>query len=92
MLLIRLRERGQLTLPSDIRKALKLKAGDYLEVELHENAVILKPRKAADRNTKRLSELIEKARKFNKGVDPKILEAEVAEAVEAVREAKPNKQ
>ena len=80
MKLVRLRERGQLTLPSEIRRALKLETGDYLEVQIQGDAVVLKPKKIVDRE--RLPELIRKGRGHNRGVDPGKIEAEVAEAVE----------
>ncbi len=85
MQIVRLRERGQLTLPSEVRKLLKLKAGDYLEVQLQGDFVVLKPKKAIEGDRIRLMELIKKSRERNKGVDPRKIEAEVAEAVKAAK-------
>jgi AbrB family looped-hinge helix DNA binding protein len=41
--LIKMRERGQVTLPPEARKALKVESGDYLEAEVVEGGVLLKP-------------------------------------------------
>ena len=39
MTLVRLRERAQITLPQEVRDALKVKQGDYLEAEVVEGGV-----------------------------------------------------
>jgi bifunctional DNA-binding transcriptional regulator/antitoxin component of YhaV-PrlF toxin-antitoxin module len=41
--LIRLRRAGQITLASEIGKALRLREGDYLEASLVKGGVFLKP-------------------------------------------------
>lgn len=46
----RLRERAQITLPSDIVKRLNLKTGDNLEVELSGDKIIIKPVLVIDRS------------------------------------------
>ena len=43
MALMRVRAAAQLTLPADVRKALKIKEGDYLEAEIVKGGVLLKP-------------------------------------------------
>ena len=40
---IRLLRDGQVTLPADVRRKLKLAEGDYLEAELVDNGVLLQP-------------------------------------------------
>jgi AbrB family looped-hinge helix DNA binding protein len=40
---MRVRAAAQLTLPADVRKALKIKEGDYLEAEIVAKGVLLKP-------------------------------------------------
>ncbi|MBM3242073.1 AbrB/MazE/SpoVT family DNA-binding domain-containing protein [Candidatus Poribacteria bacterium] len=86
MSLVQIKVRGQLTLPSKIRKALNLEIGDYLEAFVQDDAVILKPQKIIDRERNRLFELIDKGRKYNRGVDPKEIEADIAEAVQAAKQ------
>lgn len=49
MALVRLLRGGQVTLPAETRKALKLSEGDYLEAEVREGALVLKPVTVLDR-------------------------------------------
>jgi AbrB family looped-hinge helix DNA binding protein len=42
---------GQVTLPAEIRQKLRLAQGDYLEAEVVENGVLLKPAAQAERET-----------------------------------------
>ncbi|MFN0090905.1 MAG: AbrB/MazE/SpoVT family DNA-binding domain-containing protein [Acidimicrobiales bacterium] len=48
MLRMTLRARGQLTLPEEIRTAVRLEEGDLLEVELTEEGILLRPCKVID--------------------------------------------
>ena len=43
MTVLKLRKSAQLTLPAEIRDALKVAEGDYLEAELVEGGVMLRP-------------------------------------------------
>ncbi len=43
-----IRSKGQLTLPSAIRKAAHLQEGDPVEVEMVEDGILLRPRKIVD--------------------------------------------
>jgi AbrB family looped-hinge helix DNA binding protein len=49
MALVRMLRGGQVTLPAEARKALKLKEGDYLDLEVTERGVLLKPVAVVDR-------------------------------------------
>ncbi len=49
MSLIKVLRAGQVTLPADARKALALKEGDYLEAEVVEGVLRLKPISVVDR-------------------------------------------
>lgn len=49
MALVRVLRGGQVTLPADIREKLKLAQGDYLEAEVVENGVLLKPASDVER-------------------------------------------
>jgi AbrB family looped-hinge helix DNA binding protein len=46
---VRLLRGGKVTLPSEVRRKLKLAEGDYLEAELVAHGVLLKPISAAER-------------------------------------------
>lgn len=43
-----MRGKGQITIPSEIRRAARLEEGDPIEVELVEGGILLKPRKVID--------------------------------------------
>lgn len=49
MALLRMRRAAQLTLPAEIRRALNLKQGDYLEASIVKGGVLLKPVSVVDR-------------------------------------------
>ena len=49
MALVKLLRGGLLTVPAEVRKALRLKDGDYLDLELTENGILLKPVAVIDR-------------------------------------------
>jgi AbrB family looped-hinge helix DNA binding protein len=49
MTLVRLRRAAQITLPQDIREAARLKEGDYLEAEVTEAGILLRPVNIAGR-------------------------------------------
>ena len=42
------RGKGQITIPSDIRRAARLEEGDLIEIELVQEGILLKPRKVID--------------------------------------------
>ncbi len=43
MALVRVRRMAQLTLPAEVRRALNVKEGDYLEAKVVKDGVLLKP-------------------------------------------------
>jgi len=50
MTLMRLRNAAQLTLPADVRKALNVKEGDFLEARVVSGGVLLKPVTVVERD------------------------------------------
>ena len=48
MPLIRIRSRGQLTLPDEVRRSTRLKEGDYLEVSVRDGEIRLRPQAVVD--------------------------------------------
>ena len=48
MTLMRVRPKGQLTLPDHIRREIRLEEGDYLEVAVEEGAIVMRPKKLID--------------------------------------------
>lgn len=48
MTLTRIRGKGQLTLPEEIRRAARLEEGDYLEVSTRGGEIVMRPKKLVD--------------------------------------------
>jgi len=48
MSLMRIRPKGQITLPDSIRRQVHLEEGDYLEVAVEEGAIVMRPKKLID--------------------------------------------
>lgn len=48
MTLMRVRPKGQVTLPDSIRRQAHLEEGDYLEVAVEEGAIVMRPMKLID--------------------------------------------
>jgi AbrB family looped-hinge helix DNA binding protein len=59
MALMRVRRLAQLTLPAEVRRALNVQEGDYLEAEIVKDGVLLKPVAVVER--KRAWQRIQKA-------------------------------
>jgi AbrB family looped-hinge helix DNA binding protein len=47
-MLVRLRDKGQLTIPDQVRRAVHLEEGDYLAVSIHDGAIVLEPKTIID--------------------------------------------
>jgi AbrB family looped-hinge helix DNA binding protein len=43
MSLVKVKKHSQITIPNDIRRKLKIVEGDYLEIEEHNNELVLRP-------------------------------------------------
>jgi AbrB family looped-hinge helix DNA binding protein len=72
MPLTKMTRNGQVTLPAGIRKALRLEEGDYLEAELVDDAVRLRPVRMVDRAAadRRLDEIGHQVRWVGPGPEP----------------------
>ena len=78
-----------ITLPAEIRKALELGEGDYLEAEMVAGAIVLKPKTPVDREQawERLMRIIERPKWRGPGAEPREEELmkEVVEDIHAMR-------
>ena len=90
MPLIKVIRNGQITLPAGLREELDIKEGDYLEAEVKEKEIILRPKVVLDRNdaVKMLHQIMDDVQSRTKGIDTEEIEREVAEAIREVRERK----
>ncbi len=50
MSLVKVRQKGQVTLPQDVRDALRLEEGNLLEASVENHAIVLKPKVVVDRS------------------------------------------
>ena len=84
MALLRVRRAAQLTLPVDVRRALNVKDGDYLEAHVIKDGVLLKPVAVIER--KRAWREIKKAVSHVAQTNPKKTgELDIAREVKAMR-------
>jgi AbrB family looped-hinge helix DNA binding protein len=89
MTLLKVRERAEITLPREIRDALNVQEGDYLEAEVVEGGVLLRPATSVDKATARarLKETLSGSRWIGPGPEPSEDEV-MQEAVRLVKEAR----
>jgi AbrB family looped-hinge helix DNA binding protein len=89
MALVKVRERGEITLPRKVQEALGLRAGDDLEALVVEGGVLLKPVSASDRRAawKTAEQAMNSVRYVGPGPEPsddEVME-EAVRVVKAVR-------
>jgi AbrB family looped-hinge helix DNA binding protein len=90
MTLMRVRRAAQLTLPAEVRRALNVKEGDFLEAQIVKGGVLLKPvsvverQRAWQRIEKVLSRVVD--RKPNPDEDNTAEEEAIAEDIKALRQ------
>ncbi len=53
--LVRIKDKYQVTLPARLREQIHLRAGDYLEASIHEDGILLRPRRWVDTPKRRPS-------------------------------------
>lgn len=87
--LIKLKQKGQLTLPAEIRRALKLGQGDLLEAEVEDGQIVLRPkvlldRKEAVKHMRSVADQVAK-RLEEEGLSQEDLQRLIDEEVRAVR-------
>lgn len=87
MTLMRVRRAAQLTLPTEIRRALHVKDGDYLEAKVVKNGVLLKPVAITEREMawKKIEEIAGRVRDLKPTGDPKADEEWIARQTKRFR-------
>ncbi len=93
MALVKLKQKGQMTLPAEIRTALSLKEGDLLEVSVEDGKVSLSPKMVVDRRAEafgRMEEIGDRVRErlAVEGKTEEDLERMIEDAVREVRAEK----
>lgn len=89
MALMRVRRAAQLTLPAEVRRALNVKEGDYLEARIMKDGVLLKPVSVVERKRawQRIKKVMSHVRdlKPNPKEDVRAKEEDIARAVKEFR-------
>ncbi|MFQ5870395.1 MAG: AbrB/MazE/SpoVT family DNA-binding domain-containing protein [Candidatus Zixiibacteriota bacterium] len=92
MPLVKITRSRQVTIPKELFEGLDLQQGDYIEVTREGDQLILRPKTVVDRQRAqakdRLFKLLEQIWERNKDVDPEVVEREVAQALQEVRQAR----
>jgi AbrB family looped-hinge helix DNA binding protein len=87
MATVQILRNGQITLPVELRRALKLERGEFLDVRLQGKKVVLTPQTLTTEEEirKKVSEVVEGIRNKNKNFSAKEIEKDVAKALKATR-------
>jgi AbrB family looped-hinge helix DNA binding protein len=89
MTLMRVRRAAQLTLPADVRQALNVKEGDYLEAHITKDGVLLTPVQVVERKRawKSIEEIASRVHDLepDPNEDPTAAEERIAEEVKDFR-------
>ena len=65
MPLVKVIRHGQITIPKELRRALNIKEGDYLEVDLSGSGMVIKPKAVMDKELAPLSQTIKEMHERN---------------------------
>jgi AbrB family looped-hinge helix DNA binding protein len=88
--LVKVKEKFQITLPAELREALRLAVGDLLEATIQDNVIVLKPKDVVDRDQARqhLIEVMDRvhAKLLPSTQDPQEEEEEIAREIKAHRQ------
>jgi AbrB family looped-hinge helix DNA binding protein len=89
MTLVRVRGRGEITLPRELQEALAIREGDTLEAEAVEGGVLLKPVSAAERKAawEKIEQAMSSVRYVGPGPEPSDDEV-MEEVVQVVKEVR----
>lgn len=89
MALVRVKHKGQVTVPADLRKQFHLQEGDYLEAEAVEGGILFKPVSVMDREAARqkLRELLDRvhANLLPSDQSPREREEEITRLIKELR-------
>lgn len=85
---VKVRRNFQLTIPRDLRERIGLAVGDYVEVDLQDDAITIRPVKVIRNETRAALDALKDIWSKMEGVDPEKVEHLVDEAVREVRDVK----
>ena len=83
MPVMKIMEKGQITIPKEIRDELGLKKGDLVEAERKDNQILITPKKLGDKAFQNVLAVMDRVNEKNKGVSE---ETVVKYATQAIAE------
>jgi AbrB family looped-hinge helix DNA binding protein len=87
--LVKVKEKFQVTIPTELREALHLTVGDLLEATIENETIVLKPKAVVDRREawNGVIEVIERvhAKQRPRTQDPQVAEEEITREIKAYR-------
>ena len=90
MPLVKVKDKYQVTIPAEVRQVLDLKVGDYLQIEIKDEVIVLKPKVVIDKGKKEawetLRKLLERVHNQVGDAPEEEVERDVLEAIRTVRE------
>lgn len=87
MPLVKIKEKYQVTIPSEIREKLPLNVGDVLEAEVEGRNIVLKPKALVDKTQawETLMTVLKEVHQQNEDLSPEEVERDVIEAIKNLR-------
>jgi len=87
---VKIKDKFQVTIPVEIRERLNMQVGDFLEMEVQGNHVVIKPQMVVDRLKafERFQELLSDVHKHNKNFSDEEIIKDVLETIKEVRKEK----
>jgi len=85
MPLVKVIRNGQITIPKKFRSVFDIEEGDFLEIEIANSGMLIKPKAVVDKavSRRRLGRLVKEMQGKVKGVNRKKLDQAIKEAVQA---------
>ena len=90
MAVTKIRERGQITIPKQIRESLGLKKGDVVDTRIEGDCVVITPHKSE--NWAKLLQVMKSVHEQNRGISEEEVYQDVERAVAELRQAEYGKQ
>lgn len=86
MPVMKIMERGQVTIPKEIRDELGLKKGDLVEAERKDNQILITPKKLGDKAFQKVLAVMDRVNEKNKGVSEETVVKYATQAIAELRE------
>jgi len=89
MATVKVTRNGQVTIPARLRREMDIREGDYVEVEIRGDKIVLSPKEMVDSQKKKawdkLTDLVGGIHAKNEGREPEEVQEEIVKAIHDVR-------